>query len=149
MHAFLLPPRPLGFPTLLLSAVALSALVGCYTSEPAYAPGPRYVTVGDPGDYVYYPAYEVYYSSRQQRYIYRERNVWVTSPQPPRVWARVLPQAPSVYVHFQDAPERHHAEVVRSYPKNWSPPPGHDRDGRERRRDHDERDRDHRDDSHH
>jgi len=72
-------------------------------------------------DYVYYPGYEVYYSSNRHSYVYRDGRNWVTRPAPPRVAIDVLLASPSVRVDFHDAPAQHHANVVKSYPKNWRP----------------------------
>jgi hypothetical protein len=70
-------------------------------------------------DYDYYPGYEVYYSRNRQEYVYREGPQWVRRREPGSVSLQVLLAAPSVRVDFRDSPERHHATVVRSYPKNW------------------------------
>ena len=79
--------------------------------------------MAEPDDYVYYPDYEVYYSNTRRQYIYRDGRSWVSRPQPPRAWARDLPGSVSVHVDFHDAPERHHADIVKNYPKNWRPQP--------------------------
>ena len=73
-------------------------------------------------DYVYYPAYEVYYSSSRHDYRYRDGNAWVTRAAPPHVSVDVLFASPSVRLDFHDAPERHHEEIMRSYPRTWAPP---------------------------
>jgi hypothetical protein len=73
------------------------------------------------GGYVYYPGYQVYYSSDSRQYIYLEGSAWVTRPAPPRVSVDVLFASPSVTLDFQDAPATHHASVVRQYPKHWKP----------------------------
>jgi hypothetical protein len=50
-------------------------------------------------------------------------------------------------VDFHDAPEHHHAEMVKTYPKNWHPtPPAHPAPADDHHADH--RD-DHNDDGHH
>jgi len=72
-------------------------------------------------DYVYYPGYEVYYSSNRHSYVYRDGRNWVTRSAPPRVAIDVLLASPSVRVDFHDSPAQHHANVVKSYPKNWRP----------------------------
>ena len=88
-------------------------------------------------DYVYYPQYEVYYSSSRHQYGYRDGNAWVWRPEPPHVGINVLLGSPSVRMDFHDSPERHHEAIVRSYPRNWSPPgKGHD-DHRDDRKDDD------------
>ena len=112
-------------------AALLGALTGCvgYVDGPrharGYAPAPTVyaeasVVVQD--DYVYYPGYQVYYSSNRRQYIYQDGRSWVTRPSPPRVSVDVLFASPSVSVDFHDAPAVHHATVVRTYPKNWTPP---------------------------
>ena len=83
-----------------------------------------------PDDYVYYPAYQVYYSSNRRHYIYRDGHSWVTRPVPPHVSVGVLSASPSVRLDFHDHPSIHHATVVRQYPKRWVPPessPKHNR----------------------
>ena len=72
-------------------------------------------------DYVYYPNYEVYYSSSRHQYAYREGNAWVSRPAPRGVSVNVLVASPSVRMNFHDSPANHHAEIVRQYPKNWKP----------------------------
>jgi hypothetical protein len=73
-------------------------------------------------DYIYYPAYQVYYSNDRHQYAYREGNTWVSRPAPPGVTVSVLRASPSVKMDFHDSPEYHHAAVVQKYPKNWSSP---------------------------
>jgi hypothetical protein len=73
-------------------------------------------------DYVYYPGYQVYYSSYRRQYIYLEGRSWVTRPAPPRVSADILFASPSVRLDFHDAPAAHHTMVVQTYPKHWTPP---------------------------
>ena len=111
-------------------AALLATLTGCvgYVDGPharVYAPAPTVYV--EPGlvvqdDYVYYPDYQVYYSSNRRQYIYLEGRSWVTRPEPPRVSVDVLFASPSVQLDFHDAPSFHHATVVRQYPKHWSPP---------------------------
>jgi len=105
--------------------VLLGALTGCI----GYVDGPRQggVYVPPPSvqvqeDYVYYPGHEVYYSGRSRQYVYQEGSAWVSRPAPPRVAVDVLLTAPSVRMDFHDAPAIHHAEVVQTYPKTWTPP---------------------------
>jgi|SRR5579859_8031115 len=116
-------------------AAILGSLTGCvgYVDGPpregGYAEPPTaYAETGvvvQP-DYVYYPAYQVYYSSNTRQYVYLEGRSWVTRPAPPRVSAEVLFASPSVRLDFHDSPARHHATVVKQYPKHWAPPgPGH------------------------
>jgi hypothetical protein len=115
----------LGF---VLGTAVLGALTGCIVAEPRYAtvyapPPPVYVQpeVVVQDDYVYYPDYQVYYSGSRHQYVYLEGNAWVTRSAPPRVSAGVFFASPSVRLDFHDAPSRHHAEIVRQYPKHWAP----------------------------
>ena len=104
-------------------ALATLALSGCETdtrTTVAYHDNrPAYVYADD--DYVYYPQYEMYYSNHRHQYGYREGNSWVWQATPSRVQANVLVSTPSVHLDFHDSPERHHAEVVKTYPRNWKP----------------------------
>jgi len=72
-------------------------------------------------NYVYYPSYQVYYSSNRRQYVYMEGSSWVTRPAPRGVSVDVLLSSPSVRLDFHDSPAQHHATVVRQYPKNWAP----------------------------
>jgi len=80
-------------------------------------------------DYNYYPQYGVYFSNNRHQYVYQEGNAWVSRPQPPQVAVSVLLGSPSVHMEFHDSPAAHHADVVRSYPHNYTPS-GRGRDGR-------------------
>ena len=73
-------------------------------------------------DYVYYPSHQVYYSGHSRQYVYQEGSAWVSRPAPPRVAVDVLLAAPSVRMDFHDAPAIHHAAVVQTYPRTWTPP---------------------------
>ena len=73
-------------------------------------------------DYVYYPGYQVYYSSYRHQYVYQDGRSWVSRSAPPHVSADKLFASPSVKVDFHDAPANHHAEIVKQYPKHWAPP---------------------------
>ena len=123
------------------SATFLGILTGCVAywdvpgSGPVMAPPPM-VAVEVADDYVYYPGYQVYYSSNRRLFLYQEGRAWVSRPAPPRVSAEILFAAPSVRLDFHDSPARHHATVVRQYPKHWAPPghgPGKENDRGERR----------------
>jgi hypothetical protein len=110
-------------------AALLGALTGCvgYGDRPHHASGyaappPVYVereVVVLQDDYVYYPRYQVYYSSNQRHYMYRDGRSWVSRPAPPRVSVDVLYASPSVTLDFHDHPSAHHATVVKQYPKKW------------------------------
>jgi hypothetical protein len=111
-----------------LGAVLLVTLTGCvgYVDGPraeVYAPPPVVevgVVVVD--DYIYYPDYEVYYSSSRHQYAYREDNVWVSRPAPRGVSVYTLQRSRTVRMDFHDSPEHHHAEVVKQYPGNRTHP---------------------------
>jgi len=114
--------------------VSRVALLGALTGCVGHVDGPRhgYVYAQAPSvhvdgivahdDYVYYPGYEVYYSSNRRQYTYRDGRSWVSRPAPPRVSVDVLFASPSVTVDFHDSPSIHHARVVQQYPKHWAPP---------------------------
>jgi hypothetical protein len=121
-------PSRIGF---VLGAAFLGALTGCvgYVDGPRHSrvyaePTPVYVQrpVVVQESYVYYPHHQVYYSGSTRQYVYLEGRSWVTRPAPPRVSLNVLFASPSVNVGFHDAPAAHHATVVKTYPKSWTPP---------------------------
>ena len=128
-----LHPRPASLAALSLATGLVLIQAGCYVqSSPGYRyaePAPQ-VVIQD--DYVYYPEYEVYYSNTRHNYVYRDGRSWVTRPQPPRGWTQ---SSLSVRVDFHDAPERHHAEVIRTYPRNWKPQPAKRPDPRDEHKD--------------
>ena len=111
-----------------LGAVLLVTLTGCV----GYVDGPRAGMYVEPpvveagvviqDDYVYYPGYQVYYSSSRHQYAYQEGRAWVSRPAPRGVSINVLQASPSVRMDFHDSPANHHAAVVKQYPKNWAPP---------------------------
>ena len=108
-----------------LGAVFLLALTGCvaYVDRPPQGSvyvAPPVVVVQD--DYIYYPDYEVYYSSSRHQYAYQEGRAWVSRPAPRGVSVDVLFASPSVRMDFHDSPEHHHAEVVRQYPGHRAQP---------------------------
>jgi hypothetical protein len=120
----------------IFGATLVATLTGCvgYVEHrhhaEVYAPPPPVVYV-EPAvvvqdDYIYYPSYQVYYSSSRRSYIYLDGRSWVTRPSPPRVSVDVLFASPSVHLDFHDAPSSHHSRVVQQYPKHWSPP-GHNK----------------------
>ncbi len=110
-----------------LGATLLTTLTGCV----GYVDGPRTGVYAAPpvvetsvvveDDYVYYPNYEIYYSSSRHQYAYLEGGAWVSRPAPRGVSVDVLLASPSVKMNFHDSPANHHAEVTRQYPKNWKP----------------------------
>jgi hypothetical protein len=105
------------------------AFAGCANQGSGSGPGYRshysgavHTSVMFEDDYDYYPGYEVYYSRNRNEYVYREGNFWVRRPEPSSVALSVLRATPSVRVDFRDSPEKHHASVTKSYPRNWRPP---------------------------
>jgi hypothetical protein len=123
----------------MLNAVMLIALTGCV----ARIEGPSFAVRTEPvfvaqDDYVYYPAYDVYYSSYRHQYAYLDGGAWVSRPGPRGVSVNVLLASPSVRMDFHDLPANHHADMVRRYPKNWKPTapgPGRNENRTEDRRD--------------
>jgi hypothetical protein len=121
---------------LVICTALLGALTGCVGHVGGPPHGSVYVeppstytpyTYAESGiavqpEYVYYPGYQVYYTSNTRQYIYQDGRSWVSRPAPPRVSANVLLASPSVRLDFHDSPAIHHATVVRQYPKNWAPP---------------------------
>ena len=130
----------------LFSVALLSALTGCvgYVDGPrgeVSAPAPSvYVETGVAvqDDYVYYPAYQVYYSSYRHQYVYQDGRSWVSRSAPPRVAVNVLVASPSVNVGFHDSPANHHTEIARQYPKHWVAPAAN-RDNHDDHRSNDQR----------
>jgi hypothetical protein len=115
-----------------LGAVLLAALtngvgsanaqsVGITVTPPVVVTAPVVVApaVVVQDDYVYYPTYGIYYNSGRQQYAYFENGAWVLAPAPQGVSVEVLRASPSVNMDWHDAPEKHHAEMVQRYPKNW------------------------------
>jgi hypothetical protein len=117
-----------------MSIAVCAALAAALTGCVGYVDGPRggavymeppsvYVESGPvvQPEYVYYPGYQVYYSSHSHQYVYQDGRSWVSRPAPPRVSVDVLFASPSVELNFHDHPSQHHATVVRQYPRNWAP----------------------------
>lgn len=73
---------------------------------------------GVQADYVYYPDYGIYFSPNYQQYVFRYNSAWMTQSYPPSLYADVLPTARSVPMNFHDDPRWHHAEVIRTFPRN-------------------------------
>jgi hypothetical protein len=128
----------------MLSVALLGALTGCvgYVNGPrgeAYVATPSVYAeegVATQDDYVYYPSYQIYYSSSRGQYVYLDGRSWVSRPTPPRVSTRVLFASPSVRLDFHDAPANHHDQIVKQYPKRWTSPSPNRSDQEERRTDH-------------
>ena len=116
-----------------LGAVLLAALVNGVDSADAQGIGititPPVVVVAPPvvvapavvvqDDYVYYPTYGIYFNSGRQQYAYLENGAWVLAPAPQGVSVEVLRASPSVDMDWHDSPEKHHAEMLQRYPKDW------------------------------
>ena len=116
-------------PGLVAGTVLLAALAGCVTDGSDRRSGYRaqpvvqaQVAVASQDDYDYYPRYEVYYSRTRNEYVSRDGNGWVRRPEPSGITRDLLISTPSVRLDFHDAPEQHHATVVKTYPKNWQRP---------------------------
>ncbi|MDR3460353.1 MAG: hypothetical protein P4N60_23230 [Verrucomicrobiae bacterium] len=131
-----LHPGKLG---LVLGAMLVATLTGCVTYVDRAQPGEVYVAppvqVVVEDDYVYYPNYEIYYSSSRHQYAYRDGRNWVSRPAPRGVSVDVLFASPSVRMNFHDSPAQHHAAVAKQYPKNWSPPAQKQTERKEDRKD--------------
>src|SRR5450759_28271 len=116
--------KKLFFKTDKVGFVLCAALLGTLTGCVGYVDGPRAGYYAEPSvavvqdDYVYYPGYEVYYSSSRHQYAYREGRAWVSRPAPRGVSVNVLLASPSVRMDSHDSPAQHHAAIVRQYPKN-------------------------------
>jgi hypothetical protein len=114
---------------MVLCVAVLGTLTGCVTYVEPARPGEVYevspsvqTTIIVEEDYIYYPNYECYYSASRHQYAYRDGRNWVSRPAPRGVSVGVLFASPSVRMNFHDSPARHHEEIVRQYPRNWSPP---------------------------
>jgi hypothetical protein len=101
------------------ATVLMGTLTGCIVDGPYHADVHSTVVVYD--DYVYYPSYQVYYSSTRRQYVYLEGSAWVWRVSPPRVSVDVLFASPSISVDFHDAPSAHHASMIQTYPRDWTP----------------------------
>lgn len=135
---------------LLTGATVIILLGGCIAGTPSDRGGHRSTrSVQVPviqvyeDDYDYYPSYEIYYSRNRREYVYRDRNRWIRNSEPRGVSLVALQASPFVRVDFRDSPERHHATVVRSYPRNWQRPDHKADDQRKDNRDKNDRDNDH------
>jgi hypothetical protein len=131
---FFFKPCPVGF---MLCAALLMTLTGCSTYVERPPQGSVYV---DPNaifavqdDYVYYPAYQVYYSSSRCQYAYLEGGMWVLQPEPRGIPVNVLQASPAVRMNFHDSPVNHDAAVVQQYPKDWPPASNGDQQGQNNR----------------
>jgi len=107
----------------LIGVSVLLFVAGCYNApqKSAHLSGSTVVaTRGTERDsYVYYRAYEAYYNATRRQYVYREGRSWVNRPDLPKAWAKNLATTPQVPVEFHDAPEKHHAQIAREYPRDW------------------------------
>ncbi len=106
--------------------LSLVLLAGC-TGSPPWGSTSKHPTtaqiqamLGRLDNYVYFPAYEIYYNRTKDHYIFWSDRAWVTRNKPPGdVAVEVLLGSPAVAMNFNDAPARHHEAVVRTYPRNW------------------------------
>ena len=119
-----LKARPAGF----VAGVVLLALLAGRVENACGQAGEITVTnpvAGAPGvvpyDYIYYPNYGVYYNHQQRLYQYMKGNAWVAQTTPEGVSVNVLQASPWVNMDFHDAPARHHAEILKQYPRDWKP----------------------------
>jgi hypothetical protein len=118
---------------LLLAALAEYAgnadgqLVKVILAPPVVVVAPPVVTapVVVEDDYVYYPNYEIYYNSSRHQYAHLDGGAWVWSTAPDGVAVDVLLASPSARMDFHDSLEKHHAEMLQKYPRNWRPSDGH------------------------
>jgi hypothetical protein len=122
----LFTPRRIG---LVIGATLLATLTGCVTEGSYHSRGYRsgaevqvQAGVVFEDDYDYYPGYETYYSRSRREFVYRDGRSWVRRSEPRGISVDLLLAAPSVRMEFRDAPERHHRQVVKTYPKRWTPP---------------------------
>jgi hypothetical protein len=110
---------------LALGVAMLVVLTGCVVDGPSagvyVAPPAVETTFAVQDDYVYYPQYELYYSSSRHEYASREGNAWVSRPAPRGVSVNAVQASPSVKMDFHDSPANHHAAVTKQYPKSWQP----------------------------
>jgi hypothetical protein len=74
-----------------------------------------------PYDYIYYPNYGVYYNPHQHLYHYLKGDAWVTGPAPEGISEKAFQTSPWVKMDFHDAPARHHAAILKKYPRDWKP----------------------------
>jgi len=88
-------------------------------------PSPVHIAsvLGSKDSYLYYPAFQVYYNRTKQQFIFPSDRGWTTQDDSPGdVGAAELFSSPSVAMIFTDAPQWHHAAMVRAYPRNWGRP---------------------------
>ena len=112
-----------------LGLVVLAMLAGCADSPPwsstSKVPtnGQLQAALGRKSSFVYFTSYEIYYDRNYSQYTYWDGSVWITGTEPPQgISTDLLLASPSVVMNFHDAPEWHHAAVVRNYPRNWGRP---------------------------
>lgn len=104
---------------LVTATTLLFVMTGCVTDDTGYprVRGNAYVSFED--DYDYYPRYETYYSRSRREFVYRDGGQWVRRREPSGVSINVILSTPSVRLDFRGSPERHHNDVIRSYPRDW------------------------------
>lgn len=127
--------KRLGFVSTLVLLVTFTKSVGSAQAQTAGATVTPPIVVAPvviQDNFIYYPNYGVYYNSRRHQYHYLKDNVWVSQPVPTGVSVSVLQASPSVNMDFHDAPEKHHAEMLKKYPHDWKPSAVH----QEQKQDH-------------
>jgi hypothetical protein len=81
------------------------------------------IVMGRPDSYVYFPAYQVYYNRTRLQFVFPSDRGWTTqNDSPGDVGEAELFSSPVVAMNFTDAPQWHHAAVVRAYPWFWGRP---------------------------
>ena len=113
------PPAPVA-PTAPTAPVAPTAPAAPLAPPVALAPSTA-APVEIPDDYVYYPNYGVYYNPHQHLYHYLKGDAWVTGPAPEGISEKAFQTSPWVKMDFHDAPARHHAAILKKYPRDWKP----------------------------
>ncbi len=78
-------------------------------------------TTGVQDYYIFYPQHDVYYDPRQKRYLTLENSKWVSRPTPRGVRIDQLHASPGVRLDTGSSPAHHHDNMVRRYPRNWTP----------------------------
>jgi hypothetical protein len=112
-----------------LLAAGFGLACGCETTVITNPRPPAHAVVHE---FIYYPAYEIYYCTRTKQYVYYWQGAWVWRPNPPpTLRVELLRDAVSVKMDFRDDPAIHHARIVKLYPRSWTPPPGWSRGRKE------------------
>lgn len=110
----------------ILCLAVVGLLAGC-ADTPRWTNSSRHPTpaqiqavLGRLDTYIYFSSYQIYLNPAREQYTFWDGGAWVTSRElPPEVSMEALEASPSVAMTFDDAPARHHAEIIRLYPRNW------------------------------